>query len=332
MRLLNLGKRVTQMKTMKKLGTAMLVSMLTASLCQAQDYPGKPVRMVVPFAPGGSVDFFGRLVSQKLTERWGRQVLIENRAGAGGNLGAEIVAKSAPDGYTLLVAGIPHAIGVTLYRRPTYDFAKELQGVGGIGTLPSVIVTHPSLPVKTVKELAALAAARPGQLTFGSGGNGSPNHLALELFNFMAKVKMVHVPYKGGGQVVVDLTAGHIQLASIGIPPVLPLVQQGRLRAIAVTGSARSAVLDKVPTVAESGLPGFDVTSWYGLFTPANTPAAVVAKVNKDVGDVLETADIKERFAAMGANPLILKPDEFTGFVRSEVTKWEKVITASGIK
>ncbi len=319
------------MKKMIKLG--ILVSALTLTgVCQAQDYPVRALRVVVPFAPGGSVDFFGRLVSQKLTERWGRQVLVENRSGAGGNLGAESVAKSAPDGYTLLVAGIPHTIGVTLYQKPTYDFANDLLGVGAIGTLPSVIVTHPSLPVKTVKDLAALAAARPGQLTFGSGGNGSPNHLALELFNYMAKVKMVHVPYKGGGQVVGDIVAGHIQLASIGIPAVLSLVQVGKLRAIAVTGSQRSAVLEKVPTVAESGLPGFDVTSWYGLFAPANTPPAVVTKVNKDLGDVLISAEIKEKFAAMGADPLLMRPDEFTNYVRNDIAKWGKVIKASGIK
>ncbi len=319
------------MKNMMKLGAAVLALTLTG-ICQAQDYPSRAVRVVVPFAPSGSVDFFGRLVSQKLTERWGRQVLVENRAGAGGNLGAETVAKSAPDGYTLLIAGIPHAIGVTLYQKPTYDFAKDLQGVGNIGMLPSVIVTHPSLPVKTIKDLIALAAARPGQLTFGSGGNGSPNHLTLELVNFMAKVSMVHVPYKGGGQVVGDLVAGHIQLASNGIPAVLSLVQAGKLRAIAVTGSQRSAVMEKVPTVAESGLPGFDVTSWYGLFVPANTQAAIIAKVNKDLGDVLASADIKERFAAMGAEPSVMRPDEFTNYVRNEILKWEKVIKAAGIK
>lgn len=319
------------MKKMMTLGATLLALML-AGVCQAQDYPSRAVRIVVPFAPGGSVDIFGRLVGQKLTERWSRPVLVENRAGAGGNLGAETVAKSAADGYTLLVAGIPHAIGVTLYQKPTYDFAKDLSGVGNIGMLPSLIVTHPSLPVKTVKELAALAAARPGQLTFGSGGNGSPNHLTLELFNYMAKVKMVHVPYKGGGQVVGDLVAGHIQLASVGIPAVLPLVQAGKLRAIAVTGSQRSAVIDKVPTVAESGLPGFDVTSWYGMFTPANTQAAVIAKLNRDLGEVLVAADIKERFAAMGADPSVMRPDEFTSFVRNEISKWEKVIKAAGIK
>ena len=319
------------MKNMMKLGAAVLALTLTG-ICQAQDYPSRAVRVVVPFAPSGSVDFFGRLVSQKLTERWGRQVLVENRAGAGGNLGAETVAKSAPDGYTLLIAGIPHAIGVTLYQKPTYDFAKDLQGVGNIGMLPSVIVTHPSLPVKTIKDLIALAAARPGQLTFGSGGNGSPNHLTLDLVNFMAKVSMVHVPYQGGGQVVGDLVAGHIQLASNGIPAVLSLVQAGKLRAIAVTGSQRSAVMEKVPTVAESGLPGFDVTSWYGLFVPANTQAAIIAKVNKDLGDVLASADIKERFAAMGAEPSVMRPDEFTNYVRNEILKWEKVIKAAGIK
>lgn len=319
------------MKTMLKLGVAVLASALFGAV-QAQEYPAKPVRLVVPFAPGGSVDVIGRQISQKLTERWGRQVLVENRAGAGGNLGAESVAKSAPDGYTLLIAGVPHAIGVTLYQKPTYDFAKDLQGIGNIAVLPSVIVVHPTLPAKSVKELIALAAARPGQLTFGSGGVGSPNHMALELFKYMAKVNMLHVPYKGGGQVVGDLIAGHIQLASIGIPPVLPLVQAGRLRPIAVTGSKRSPVFEKLPTVAESGLPGFDVTSWYGLFTPANTQAAIITKLNRDLGEIVVSADIKERFAAMGADPSVMKPEEFTQFVRREIDTWGKVIKAAGIK
>lgn len=320
------------MNRMLKRGVTVLALTLTGWTCFAQDYPGRAVRVVVPFAPGGSVDTLGRLVGQKLTERWGKQVVVENRSGAGGNLGAESVARSAPDGYTLLVGGIPHAIGVTLYQKPTYDFAKDLQAIGNIAVFPSVIVTHPSLPVKTVKDLIALAAARPGQLNYGSGGNGSPNHMALELFNYMAKVNMIHVPYKGGGQVVGDLVAGHIQLASIGIAPVLSLVQVGKLRAIAITGSQRSAVFEKLPTVSESGLPGFDVTSWYGLFAPANTQAAVIAKVNKDLGDVVMSADIKERFAAMGADPSVMRPDEFNNFVRNEITKWEKVIKASGIK
>jgi tripartite-type tricarboxylate transporter receptor subunit TctC len=319
------------MKTMLKLGVAVLASALLGDV-QAQEYPAKPVRLVVPFAPGGSVDVIGRLVGQKLSERWGRQVLVENRAGAGGNLGAESVAKSAPDGYTLLIAGVPHAIGVTLYQKPTYDFAKDLQGAGNIAVLPSVIVVHPTLPAKSVKELIALAAARPGQLTFGSGGVGSPNHMALELFKYMAKVNMLHVPYKGGGQVVGDLIAGHIQLASIGIPPVLPLVQAGRLRPIAVTGSKRSPVFEKLPTVAESGLPGFDVTSWYGLFTPANTQAAIITKLNRDLGEIVMSADIKERFAAMGADPSLMKPEEFTQFVRREIDTWGKVIKAAGIQ
>ena len=242
------------------------------------------------------------------------------------------MARSAPDGYTLLVGGIPHAIGVTLYPKLGYDFAKDLAAVGNIAMLPSVIVVHPSLPVKTVKDLIAVAASRPGQLNFGSGGNGSPNHMALELFKYTAKVNMVHVPYKGGGQVVGDLIAGHIQLASLGIPPALPLVQAGKLRAIAVTGSQRSPVFEKVPTVAEAGLPGFDVSSWYGLFAPVNTPAQVVAKVNKDLVEAVNAADIRERFAAIGADPSAMRPDEFSAFVRNEITKWEKVIKASGIK
>ncbi|MFN7086114.1 MAG: tripartite tricarboxylate transporter substrate binding protein [Burkholderiales bacterium] len=298
----------------------------------AQDYPHKPLRMVAPFAPGGATDTLARIVGQKLHERFGQPVVVDNRAGAGGNIGADLVAKAAPDGYTLLLGGVPHAIAVTLYAKLPYDLQKDLAAVAEIATFPSMIVLHPALPAKSVKELIALAKARPGELNFGSAGNGSPNHLALELFKTMADVSMVHVPYKGTGQVIGDLLAGQVQLASMGFPTATPHVKSGRLRAIAVTGAARSPLLPDVPTVSEEGLPGFDVTSWYGVFAPAATPQDIVAKLNAEIGQVMANAEVRQRLAAMGAEPAAKTPAAFAAYVREEIAKWAKVVRESGAK
>ena len=304
-----------------------------ASLALAQEYPRKAVRVVAPFAPGGATDLLARLVSQKLSERWTQSVIVDNRTGAGGHIGAEVAARSTPDGYTLLVAGAPHAIGVSLYRKLGYDLAKDLAPISNLATYPSAIVVHPSLPVKSVKELVTLAKARPDQLNFGSAGSGSPNHLALELFKTMAKVSMVHVPYKGGsGQMVGDLLAGQVQLASMGLPPAMPYVKTGRLRVIAVTGAKRSTLLPDAPTVAEAGLPGFDVTSWYGMFGPAALPREIVTKVNADIAAALAAPDVKERLASAGADPAPTSPEDLGRLVREEIAKWSKVVADSGAK
>ena len=297
----------------------------------AQNYPIKTVRLIAPFAPGGATDVLARLTAQKLGERWGQSVIVDNRAGAGGNIGAEAAVRSAPDGYTLLVAGAPHAINMTLYRNLTYDLARDLVAINRIAGYPSAIVVHPSVPAKSVKELVALARARPGDLNFGSPGPGSPNRLAVELFMIMANVKMTHIPYKGGsGQMVTDLVAGHVQLASIGLPPSMEYVKAGRLRAIAVTSTKRSPLLPDVPTVSEAGLPGFDVTSWYGIFAPAALPGNLVARVNGDVSAILQAPDLRERLQRMDAEPSPLSPEDFARFVREEIAKWAKVVKASG--
>lgn len=302
-------------------------------IAAAQDYPRKAVRVIAPFAPGGATDLLARLVTQKLSERWGQSVLVDNRTGAGGHIGAELAARAAPDGYTLLVAGTPHAIGMSLYRKLGYDLAKDLAPISNLATYPSAIVVHPSLPAKTVKDLIAIAKARPGQLNFGSAGSGSPNHLALELFKTMAKVNMVHVPYKGGsGQMVVDLLAGHVQLASIGLPPAMPHIKAGKLRVIAVTGAKRSPLLPEAPTVSEAGLPGFDVTSWYGMFGPAALPRDIVVKVNADIAAILAAPDVKERLASSGADAAPTSPEELGRLVREEIAKWAKVVAESGAK
>jgi tripartite-type tricarboxylate transporter receptor subunit TctC len=308
-----------------------VTAFLAAVPAAAQTYPARPVRLIAPFAPGGATDVLARLAAQKLGERWGHQLIVDNRVGAGGHIGAELASRAAPDGYTLVVAGTPHAIGMSLYQKLAYDLAKDLVAINRIATYPSAIVVHPSLPAKNVKELIALAKARPGQLNFGSAGIGSPNGLALELFKTMAKVKMTHIPYKGGsGQMVTELLSGQVQLASIGLPPAMPYLKSGRLRVVAVTGIARSALLPEAPTVNESGLPGFDVTSWYGFFGPAALPKEIVAKVNADIAAILGAADLKERLATLGAEPGAMTQDAFTSYVREEITKWTKVVKESG--
>lgn len=319
------------MKTIQCAALALLVGATTA---QAQEYPAKTVRMIVPFAPGGATDVLARIVSQKLYERWGQIVIVDNRVGASGNIGAEYVAKSvAPDGYTLLVAGSPHAINMSLFNNLRYDLARDVAPITSIAAFPSLIAVHPSVPVKSVKDLIALARSRPGQINFGSAGNGSPNHLSMEMFKTMAKVDMTHIPYKGGsGQMVSDLLAGQVQLASMGLPPAMPYVKSGRLRVIAVTSAKRSPLLPQAPTVAETGLPGYEVNSWYGVFAPPALPKEIIAKINADIVTVLALADVKERLAGLGAEPQPMTPDDFGKFVRDDIAKWSKVVKESGAK
>jgi len=303
-------------------------------VASGQDYPARPVRIVAPFSPGGSTDVLTRLVAQKLHARWNQAVVVENRVGASGRIGAEHVAKaSAPDGYTLLVAGAPHSIGMSLFRNNRYHLERDLSAVGLIATFPSIIVVHPALPVKSVRDLVALAKSRPGQIDFGSPTIGSPNHLVMELVQSMAGIKMTHIPYKGGsGQMMGDLIAGHIQIASMGFPPAVPLIRSGRLRAVAVTSAKRSPLLPKVPTVSESGLPGFEVNSWYGVFAPAALPGNLRTRLNADVVAILKDADLKQRLAKLGAVPGPMSADEFSRFVKNDVAKWAKVIKESGAR
>jgi tripartite-type tricarboxylate transporter receptor subunit TctC len=295
----------------------------------AQDYPSKPIRMIVPFSPGGSTDLLARLMGQKLTERMGQPVVVENRAGGGGHIGADVVVKSAPDGYTLLTAGIPQAIGMSLFKKVPYDMAKDLAPVTLLAMFPSVIAVHPSLPVKSIKELIALARARPGQLNFGANP-GSPNHLSMELLNVLGKVKMVHVPYKGAGPVVIDLVAGHLHVASMGLPSAMSMVQAGKLRAIAVTSTTRVATLPGIPTVQEAGVANYNVTSWYGVFGPAALPAGIVKRLHAELTAALKDPTVLQRLATVGAEPSGKGPEEFGRFVREEIDTWAKVVKASG--
>lgn len=304
---------------------------VVAAQSGAQDYPSKPVRVIDPFAPGGATDVLARVVGQKLSERLGQPFVVENRGGGGGHIGADLVVKSPPNGHTLLVAGVPHAIGMTLYRKLPYDMAKDLAPITQLATFPSLIVVHPSLPVKSVKELLALAKARPGELNYGANP-GSPNHMAIELFNSMGKVKMVLIGYKGAGPVVIDLLAGQLHLASLGVPTVLPQVQAGKVRVIAVTSTTRSPLLPAVPTVSESGLPGYDVSSWYGMYSAVGTPGTIITKLNAEIAAVLKSPDVLERLSSLGAQPAPTSPEEFGRITRNEIKRWGKVVQDSGAR
>ena len=307
------------------------ISFAAALPVAAQDYPSRPVRVIDPFSPGGGSDVLARIAAQKLTDRLGQSFVVENRAGGGGHIGADAVAKSPANGYTLLVAGVPHAIGMTLYRKLPYDMAKDLAPISQIATFPSLIAVHPSLPVKSVKELLALAKARPGELNYGANP-GSPNHLAMELFNTMGKVKMIHVGYKGAAPVVIDLVAGQLHLASLGVPSVWPQVQAGRVRVIAVTSTKRTPLLPNVPTVAESGLPGYDVSSWYGIYAPAGTPANIIAKLNAEIAIAMKAPDVHERLSGLGAQAAPTSAEEFGRITRDEIKRWAAVVRESGAK
>ena len=309
-----------------------VVIVLTApSVANAQTYPNRTIRMVVTFPPGGATDILGRMTAQRLTERMGHTAVVENRVGGGGNIGAEFVARAEPDGHTLLIGGVPHTISMSLFSKLPYDFARDLMPVANLAVFPSVIIVHPSLPVKSIKELIALAKARPGQLNYG-GTHASPNHLAMELLNSQAGIKIVLISYKGTGQIVSDLVAGHVQIASMGFPAALPMVNAGKLRALAVTSAQRSALLPDVPSVGESGLPGYDVTSWYGVFAPAGTPEAIVTRLYNELAAHFKSPDVAKRLAALGAEAAIKSPVELAGFVREDIKKWAAVVKASGAR
>jgi len=269
---------------------------------------------------------------QRLGERLGANFLIDNRSGAGGTIGAEIVAKAPGDGYTLLVASSSHVINPSLYKKLAYDTVRDFAPVTMLVTGPGVLVVHPSLPARTVKELIAVAKARPGQIHYASAGNGTPPHLAAELFKTMTGTSMVHVPYKGNTQAFSDLVSGQLSVSFPTIPSALPLMQGGRLRALAVTSSKRSALLPAVPTMAEAGLPGYDASTWYGLLAPAGTPTAVVGKLHQEVARIAQLPEVRDRFREQGLDPVGNTPAEFTALISAEIRKWSRVVAASGAK
>lgn len=297
----------------------------------AQDYPSRPVKIVVPYPAGGSNDIVARLIAQKLSERSGQNFLVENRGGAGGNVGAEAVAASEPDGYTLLLtAPPPLTINAALYKNLPFDPSKAFAPVALIASVPIVLAVHPSLGVKDVKELIALAKAKPGTINFGSSGIGTTNHLAGELLKTKAGIDIVHVPYKGAAPAMNDLIAGHIPMMFDNIPAVLPQVQGKAINAIAVAGASRASALPDVPTVAEQGVAGFEASAWFGLVAPAKTPAPVLAKLQGEIVAILSMPDVKKRLVELGAEPGTVSGDAFGKFLAEETTMWSGIIRASG--
>lgn len=299
----------------------------------AQDYPTKPIRLIIPFSPGGSNDILGRMIGAKLAETLGQQVVIDNRGGAGGSIGVELAAKSAPDGYTLVIGHIGTlAVNPTLYKKLPYDPIKDLQTISMLAKVANIMVVHPSLPAKSVRELIALAKAKPGMLVYGSGGNGGAGHLATEYFKLMAKIDIGHVPYKGTAPATIDLLAGQTQLVFGGIPGIGGHVRNGKLRALGVSTSKRLVIFPDVPTVAEAGVPGYEATQWYGVLAPAGTPTVIVARLNKEIVQALQISQIQQRLAEDGSEPLASTPEEFTAFIKSETARWAPVIKAAGIR
>jgi tripartite-type tricarboxylate transporter receptor subunit TctC len=298
---------------------------------QAQAYPSKPIRIVVPFAVGGIADTFARAIGAKLTEAWGQPVVVENKAGAGGNIGADFVAKSPPDGYTLVMGSIgTHAVNQSLFPSMPYDPFRDFAPIAHVLDAEGLLVVHPSVPAKTVPELIAYARSQPGKLTYASGGLGTTSHLAGELFKSLAKVDIIHVPYKGNAPAIADLLGGQTQMIFATMPTVLPQVKAGRLRAIAVIGAARTPALD-VPTVGES-LPGFEVSNWIGLFAPAGTSPEIVAKINAEVQKIMRSDEIQGRLESEGAKFIPTTPQSFAAFQRAEAEKWAKAIREAGIR
>ena len=309
-----------------------LLAVLSAG-ASAQTYPNHPIRLVVPFPPGGTTDILAREVGERLTATLGQTVVIDNRPGAGGNIGADIVAKAAPDGYTLLMATVgTHAINASLYRKLPYDHIKDFAPVVLVAGVPNVLEVTPSLPVHSVAELIKLAKEKPGQLNFASSGNGTSIHLSGELFKTMAGVDMTHVPYKGSAFALTDLIAGQVQLMFDNLPSSLPHIKAGKLRAIAVTSAQRAPALPDVPTIAESGLPGFEASAWFGIVAPAGTPPAIVNRINAEVNQWLHSPEAADKLLAQGAIAAGGTPEQFVAHIRAETDKWAKVVKASGAK
>jgi tripartite-type tricarboxylate transporter receptor subunit TctC len=298
----------------------------------AQNYPSKPVRFILPFPPGGGTDILGRMIAERLSAALGQPVVIENRGGAGGNVGTEAAARSAPDGYTIVLVAPSLAISPTLYSKLNYDAVKDFAPVSLVATVPNVVITQPALPAATLQEFAALARAKPGGLNFGSGGSGTSNHLAGELFNIVAGVKLVHIPYKGVNLAMQDVLAGNVHFVVIGIPAAAPHIKAGKLRALAVLAPARSAALPEVPTAAEAGMPAFEVTTWYGVLAPAGTPRNVVNRLNAELVRIMHSPEMKEKLAATGTDPLTSTPEEFAAYIRREIAKWGDVVRKANLK
>ena len=318
---------------MKKLLLSFCAGLLLTSAAQAQTYPDKPILLLVPFAPGGSSELLSRLVGQKMTENWKKQVVVENKPGAAGNLAMEQAAKAKPDGYTLILGHVGTlAVNPAMFEKLPYDPVKDFAPVSMIADVPNVVTVNPQLPAKTFKEFVALAKAKPGTINYGSAGNGSAGHLAMEYLKQTVGIDLVHVPYKGTGPMTTDLIAGQTQATFTGAPPMIPHIKSGKLRALAVGGAKRVGALADVPTVAESGYPGFATSQWYGILAPAKTPEAVLKKLNGEINRVLKLPDVVERLSADGSNPHGSTQQEFAAHIQSEAKRWGQVVKTAGIK
>ena len=312
----------------------MLPAVFPASLLAAErsDYPSRPIRLIVGQAPGGGLDIISRALAQKLTESLGQSVVVDNRAGAAGTLGSALAAKSAPDGYTALIVSVTYSINPSLYKNLPFDPVRDFQPVSLFASTPFILLANPSLPVKNVKELIAYAKERPKQLNYGSGGVGNSGHLAAELFSSMAGVEFTHIPYKGSGLAMTDLLSGQIQLLFNSMIQGLPYAKNRKLTALAITTAQRSAVLPDLPTIAESGLPGYEFSSWYGLMVPAATARPIVNKLHAEVVRALAQPDFRQRLALDGSEPIGSTPEQFAAFLAAEMGKWEKVARSSGLR
>lgn len=319
----------------QNLRVARLVLACSAALlppaASAQAYPAKPVRVVIPFPPGGAIDWTARVVTAKMAEQMGVAFVVDNRPGAGGSIAAELVSKAPPDGYTLMQGTASNAITTALNPRAP-DFGKEFAPVGLLGSSIFILVVHASVPVRSVKELVAFARARPGQLEFASAGNGTTNHLTMELFKSMTGVDLVHVPYKGGAPAMVDQVAGRVALGFANTTVSAPHIKSGRLVPLGVSGARRSAAVPDIPTVSEAGVKGFDASTWYGLVAPAVTPAPIIERLNAELNRALKAPDVREKYAADGIDPGGGTPQEFGMLIRNDIAKWSRVIKAAGIK
>jgi tripartite-type tricarboxylate transporter receptor subunit TctC len=325
------GETMTRILTFIVAALAAVLSPLAPA--QAPAYPNKPVRIVVPFPAGGTTDILARAISQKLSESLGQPFIVDNRPGAAGNIGAELVAKSAPDGYTMLMGTVgTHAINASLYPKLPYDHVKDFQPVLLVAGVPNVLAVYPAVPANSVQELIAYAKANPSKLNFASSGAGTSIHLSGELFKTATGVQMQHIPYKGSAPALQDLVGGQVQLMFDNLPSALPLIKAGKLRALAVTSATRSPALPDIPTVAESGLPGFEASSWFGLLVPAGTPAAVVARINAEGNKWLASPEARDKLTAQGANAAGGTPEDFAKHITAETAKWARVVKESGAK
>ena len=319
------------MKTSVRCVLLIVCAAVFAGSAHAQTYPVKPVRFIVPAPPGSTPDFLARIVGQKLTEKWGQSVLVETVLGASGNIATDRVAKSAPDGYTLLFNTIgPIAINQNLFGKLPYDPVKDLTPITMVAITPNIVCVHPSLPAKNLKQLITLIKLNPGKLHYGSAGSGTTPHLSGELLNTMASVKAVHIPYRSSAQMVIDVIGGQVEFTIHNAPSVLPFIQSGKLRALAITSEKRQPYAPELPTMAEAGLPGFVVHAWFGVIAPAGTPPAIMARIHDDVVSVIGMNDVRERFMTQAAEPVGSKPEEYAAYIASEIVKWSKIVKESG--